>query len=57
VGTPVPYSSGDRRAGDPPVLVASNDRAAERLGWRPSRGTLEEMIGSARKLLALPSER
>jgi UDP-glucose 4-epimerase len=57
VGTPVPHARGDRRAGDPPVLVASNDRAAERLGWRPSRGTLEEMIGSARKLLALPSER
>jgi UDP-glucose 4-epimerase len=26
-----------RRAGDPPVLVASNSRAAERLGWRPRR--------------------
>jgi len=47
VGTPVPHSLGARRAGDPPTLVASNERAAERLGWRPARGTLEEMIGSA----------
>jgi len=47
VGTPVPHSLGARRAGDPPTLVASNERAAERLSWRPARGTLEEMIGSA----------
>jgi UDP-glucose 4-epimerase len=47
VGTPVPHVFGERRAGDPPVLVASNARAAERLGWRPERGSLEEMIGSA----------
>jgi UDP-glucose 4-epimerase len=26
-----------RRAGDPPVLVAGNRRAAEELGWRPRR--------------------
>jgi UDP-glucose 4-epimerase len=26
-----------RRAGDPPVLVASNDRARRALGWRPRR--------------------
>jgi UDP-glucose 4-epimerase len=26
-----------RRAGDPPVLVAGNRSAAERLGWRPRR--------------------
>jgi UDP-glucose 4-epimerase len=47
VGRPVPHVLGDRRAGDPPILVASNDRAAENLGWRPRRGTLEEMVGSA----------
>lgn len=47
VGRPVPATFGPRRAGDPPILVASNRLAAERLGWTPSRGTLDEMIGSA----------
>lgn len=47
VGRPIPHAVGPRRAGDPPVLVASNVRARERLGWTPRRSTLEEMIGSA----------
>jgi UDP-glucose 4-epimerase len=47
VGREVPHSIGPRRAGDPPVLVASNARAADVLGWKPARSTLEEMIGSA----------
>jgi UDP-glucose 4-epimerase len=46
-GRPVPHAIGARRAGDPPVLVASSARAAEVLGWRPSRPRLEEMVGSA----------
>ncbi len=47
VGAPIPHVVGPRRAGDPPVLVASNERAREILGWIPSRSTLPEMIGSA----------
>jgi UDP-glucose 4-epimerase len=47
VGRPVPHSVGPRREGDPPVLVASNARAHEVLGWTPRRSTLEAMIGSA----------
>ncbi len=47
VGRAVPQSTGPRRAGDPPVLVASNARARETLGWTPRRSTLEAMIGSA----------
>jgi UDP-glucose 4-epimerase len=47
VGRPVPQRVGPRRAGDPPILVASAARAAEILGWRPQRPSLEEMIGSA----------
>ena len=47
VGRPVPHAVGPRRAGDPPVLVAAVGRAAEVLGWRPRRSTLDEMIGSA----------
>ncbi len=47
VGRPIPHEVGSRRTGDPPVLVASADRAADVLDWRPRRSTLEEMIGSA----------
>jgi UDP-glucose 4-epimerase len=47
VGQRVPHELGDRREGDPPVLVASNELAATLLGWHPRRGSLEEMIGSA----------
>jgi UDP-glucose 4-epimerase len=46
-GRPVPHSVGPRRAGDPPILVASNAKAGELLAWRPARSSLEEMIGSA----------
>jgi UDP-glucose 4-epimerase len=47
VGQPIPHLVGPRRAGDPPVLVASNAKAREILGWTPRRSTLDEMIGSA----------
>jgi UDP-glucose 4-epimerase len=47
VGAPIPHSVGPRRAGDPPVLVASSARAREVLGWAPRQSTLAEMIGSA----------
>ena len=33
VGAPIPHVVGPRRAGDPPVLAASNERAREVLGW------------------------
>jgi UDP-glucose 4-epimerase len=52
VGTEIPHSYGPRRAGDPPVLIASYDRAEELLGWSPQRGTLEEMISSAWTLMS-----
>jgi UDP-glucose 4-epimerase len=47
VGRPIPHTVGPRRAGDPPVLVASIGMAACVLGWTPRRSTLEAMIGSA----------
>lgn len=47
VGRPIPSRIGPRRPGDPPVLVASNRRAAELFGWRPTRSSLDELIGSA----------
>jgi len=47
VGATIPFSVGPRRAGDPPVLVARSTRAAEVLGWRPARPSLESMVESA----------
>ena len=52
VGRPIPHQYGPRRAGDPPVLVAANRHAADLLGWRPARGSLEQMIGSAWRLVS-----
>jgi UDP-glucose 4-epimerase len=46
-GRPVPHGIGDRRAGDPPVLVASARRAAAVLGWRPAHPDLETMVEAA----------
>ncbi len=45
-GHPLPTRDVPRRAGDPAVLVASNDRAAHLLGWKPLRG-LREMVRDA----------
>jgi UDP-glucose 4-epimerase len=36
-----------RRAGDPPVLVASSERIQAHLGWRPQKPDLETMISDA----------
>ncbi len=47
VGSEIPHTVGPRRAGDPPVLVASNERARAVLGWAPHRSTLPGMLGSA----------
>ncbi len=37
----------ERRAGDPPVLVADARKAAAELGWAPTRTDLEEIVSSA----------
>jgi UDP-glucose 4-epimerase len=36
-----------RRAGDPPVLVASSEKIQAQLGWRPEKPDLETMISDA----------
>ena len=36
-----------RRAGDPPELVASSDKAKAELGWKPQKPALEAMISDA----------
>jgi len=47
IGRPIAQRVGPRRAGDPPVLVASSDRAREVLGWTARDDSLEAMIDSA----------
>lgn len=37
----------ERRAGDPAVLVASNDKAIRTLGWKIQYPKVEDMILSA----------
>ena len=38
---------GPRRAGDPPVLVASSDEIKSKLKWKPKYPGLEEIIRTA----------
>ena len=47
VGHPIPHAIGERRAGDPPVLVADAGRAGAILGWRPAHRDIVEIVASA----------
>ena len=46
-GHPIPVVMGDRRAGDPPELVADNSLAKELLGWTPEYDEIDSIIESA----------
>jgi UDP-glucose 4-epimerase len=46
-GRDIPVVFGPRREGDPPVLVASNDRAKKTLGWEATRSSLERIVADA----------
>jgi UDP-glucose-4-epimerase GalE len=46
-GCAIPARDHPRRPGDPPVLVAAAERAAQVLGWTPTRSDLDAIIGSA----------
>jgi UDP-glucose-4-epimerase GalE len=46
-GAPIPTAEGPRRKGDPPVLLASSERAESLLGWRGGRASLDEIVASA----------
>jgi UDP-glucose 4-epimerase len=46
-GSAVPTERAPRRQGDPAILVASAERAVRRLGWRPSRSSLETIVRTA----------
>ena len=46
-GHPIPVLVGERRRGDPPVLVADSRAAREQLGWAPRHADLDTIIGHA----------
>jgi len=46
-GTDIPYEIANRRAGDPAVLIASNQKAKEVLGWSPLYTDVKDIINSA----------
>ena len=46
-GRRIPVREQPRRPGDPPVLVATADKARQELGWQPRFAQLEEIVGSA----------
>jgi UDP-glucose 4-epimerase len=47
VGRPIPTVEKPRRAGDPPKLVASAEKAAHELGWKPRYPKLEQIVAHA----------
>ncbi len=47
VGRKVPVVEGARREGDPPVLVASDERARQELGWNPRNSNLDNIVVTA----------
>ena len=47
VGHAIPHAIGERRAGDPPVLVADATRAGDLLGWRAEHCDIVEIVASA----------
>ena len=45
-GKPIPTRNRERRAGDPPELVADARKAARVLGWKPAHSDLETILRS-----------
>jgi UDP-glucose-4-epimerase GalE len=48
-GRKLTVQTGPRRPGDPPVLIASNWKARDMLGWVPEQSSLDDIIASAWK--------
>lgn len=46
-GRPIPEVVVKRRAGDPAYLIASSEKAASILGWKPARTSIKEIINDA----------
>jgi UDP-glucose 4-epimerase len=48
-GRDIPFLVSERRPGDASVLIASNRKAADTLGWEPRHSSLENILSSAWK--------
>lgn len=48
-GHPIPAVIGERRAGDPPELVASSQAIQKDLGWKPKHPDIEDIVATAWK--------
>jgi UDP-glucose-4-epimerase GalE len=48
-GKEIPIVEGDRREGDPPVLVADGSLIREKLGWTPRWTEIDDVVASAWK--------
>lgn len=46
-GKEVPYEIAERREGDPPSLIASNEKAKKILGWDPEYSDIHEILRDA----------
>ncbi|MCX6014896.1 MAG: UDP-glucose 4-epimerase GalE [Chloroflexales bacterium] len=46
-GHAIPCTIGERRPGDPAVLIASSKKIREELGWEPRYPSIDQIIGSA----------
>jgi len=47
IGRTIPSVVSERRPGDPPVLVASSQKARHKLGWSPAFSSLDTIISDA----------
>ncbi|MDF2858074.1 MAG: galE3, partial [Neobacillus sp.] len=46
-GKEIPAKIGQRRAGDPSILIASSEKAKQILGWNPTRTSVTKIIEDA----------
>jgi UDP-glucose 4-epimerase len=46
-GEPLPVREAERRAGDPPTLVADASRIRELFGWTPKHDDLDKIVASS----------
>lgn len=46
-GHPIPAIVSERRAGDPPTLIASSEKATKELNWHPKYNSIEKIIETA----------
>jgi UDP-glucose 4-epimerase len=46
-GRPLPVREADRRAGDPPTLIADARRIRELLGWSPALDDLDKIVATS----------